>query len=113
MIAVIYNKGDATNPEPIRGLPLHKLFSTMLFNRLYAVLDRSQCADQAGFRNKFQTKDHPVTYKLMSPKSREWGTDVWVAAIVFKKAFDSVQHEAIWRSFRNHSNCALNNAPPY
>ena len=28
---------------------------------------------------------------------------MWVAAIDFKKAFDSIQHEAIWKSLRNHS----------
>ena len=47
---------------------------------------------------------------------------MWVAAIDFKKAFDSIQHDAIWRSLRNHSvseqfdllkNCTLTNALPY
>ena len=28
---------------------------------------------------------------------------MWVAVIAFKKAFDSVQLAAIWRSLRNHS----------
>ena len=28
---------------------------------------------------------------------------MWVAASDLKKAFDSMQHAAIWRSFRNHS----------
>ena len=28
---------------------------------------------------------------------------MWVAAIDFKKAFGSIQHESIWRSLRNHS----------
>ena len=28
---------------------------------------------------------------------------MFVAAIGFKLAFDSIQHEAIWRSPRNHS----------
>ena len=27
---------------------------------------------------------------------------MWMAAIDFKKAFDSMQREAIWRSLRNH-----------
>ena len=44
LITVIYKKGDVTNPEnyrPICGLrQLYKLFSTMLCNRLFAVLDR-------------------------------------------------------------------------
>ena len=28
---------------------------------------------------------------------------MWVAATDFQKAFDSIHHEAIWRSLRNHS----------
>ena len=91
---VIYKRGDVTNPEnyrPICGRPqLSKLFSTMLFDQLYAVLDRYQCADQAGFRKAFQTTDHIVTYKHISQKSRVWETDMWVAVIDFKQAFDSI-----------------------
>ena len=45
-----------------------------------------------------------MTYGLIAPQSREWGTDMWVAAIDFQKAFDSTQHDAIWSSsLRNHS----------
>ena len=44
-----------------------------------------------------------MTYKLISQKNREWGTGMWVAAIDFKKAIDSMQHEAIWNSLRKHS----------
>ena len=99
-------RGDATSPEnnrPICGLPqFYKLFSMMLYNRLYAVLDRFHCAAQARFR-KSQTTDHLVTYKLITQKTRKWETDMWVTATTdLKKALDSIQHEAIWRSLRNH-----------
>ena len=36
-----------------------------------------------------------MTYRLIAPKSREWRTDMRVAAIDFQKAFDSIQHDAI------------------
>ena len=58
MITVISMKGDATkqdNYRPICGLPqLHKLLTTMIYNRLYAELDQHQCPDQAGFRKSKQ-----------------------------------------------------------
>ena len=38
--------------------------------------------------------------------------DMWVAAIDFKKAFDSTQHEAIFRSLRNHSTSEQYNCLP-
>ena len=44
-----------------------------------------------------------MTCRLIAPNRREWRTDMWVAAIDFQKAFDSIQHDAIWRSLRNHS----------
>ena len=75
----------------------------MLYNRLYAELDRYQCPEQAGFRKTFRTTDHHMMYRLTSQKSSEWETDAWVAAINFKKAFDFLQRAAIWRSLRNHS----------
>ena len=52
---------------------------------------------------KNPNNDHFMTYRLITQKSREWRTDMWVAAIDFKEAFDWTQHEAIWRSLRNHS----------
>ena len=82
---------------------LNTPLSTMLYNRLLAVLDRCQCADQAGFRNNSKQPDHLVTYKLISQRSREWETDMRVAAMDIKKALDSAQHEAIWRSLRHQS----------
>ena len=103
---VIYMKWgpDKTqNYTPICSLPqLYKLFSTMIYTR-YANLDQHQDPDQAGFRNKFQTAEHLMTYRLVAQKSKEWRTDMWVAAIDFQKTFDSIQHDAIWRYLRNHS----------
>ena len=52
---------------------------------------------------KIQTTDHLVTYRLFTQKSRKWRMDMWVAAIGFEKAFDSIQHERIWKALRNHS----------
>ena len=53
-IKVIYKKGDveeAGNCRPICTLPaVYKLFSTLLYNRLYSRLDRGQPDDQGGFR---------------------------------------------------------------
>ena len=107
MITVIYKKGDVTNPEnhrPFCGLPQHyTLFTTMFCSRLYAELDRYQCPDQAGFRKHSKQRTTLRRTELISQKSREWGTDMWVAAIEVKKAFDSIQLAGIWSSLRNHS----------
>ena len=55
-------KGDVENVgnyRPICSLPeLYKLFTTILYSRLYPRLDQKQAEDQAGFRSSYQTTDH-------------------------------------------------------
>ena len=75
-IEVIHKKRDVenvSNYRPICSLPaLYKLFSTILYGRLYPVLDQKQAEDQAGFRKSFQTTDHLATYRLIEEKCHEW-----------------------------------------
>ena len=74
-IKVIYKKGDVenvSNYRPICSLPaLYKLFSTILYGRLYPMLDQKQAEDQAGFRKTYQTTDHPATCRLLEQKCHE------------------------------------------
>ena len=60
-IKVIHKKGDVenvSNYRPICSLPaLYRLFSTMLYGRLYPVLDQKHAEDQAGFRKSHQTTE--------------------------------------------------------
>ena len=60
-IKVIHKKGDVenvSNYRPICSLPaLYKLFSTILYGRLYPALDQKQAEDQAGFRKSYQRTD--------------------------------------------------------
>ena len=71
-IKVIHKKGDVenvSNYRPICSLSaLYKLFSTILYGRLYPVLDKRQPEDQAGFRKTYQTTDHIATYRLIEQK---------------------------------------------
>ena len=53
-IKVLHKKGDVENVgnyRPTCSLPaLYKMFSTILYRRLYSRLDQKQAEDQAGFR---------------------------------------------------------------
>ena len=75
-IKVIHKKGDVenvSNHRPICSLPaLYKLFSTILYGRLYPTLDEKQAEDQAGFRKSCQTTDHLATYRMIEQKCHEW-----------------------------------------
>ena len=72
----------------------------VLNRRLEAFLGSQQSADQAGFRKGYSCEDHLVTLTLIFEKTREFNIDVWVAAVDFEKAFDSVNHSAIWNALR-------------
>ena len=90
---------NVSNYRPICSLPvLYKLFSTILYGRLYPVLDQYQAEDQAGFRKTYQTTDHLATYRMMEQKCQEWRIKMWTATVDFTKAFDSISHNSIWEA---------------
>ena len=101
-IKVIYKKSDVedvSNYRPICTLPaMYKQFSTILYGRLYPMLDQNQAEDQAGFRKTYQTTDHLATYRMMEQKCQEWGIKMWTATVDFTKAFDSISHNSIWEA---------------
>ena len=65
-IKVIHKKGDIENVSNYRPicslLALCKLFSTILYGRLYPMLDQKQAEDQAGFRKTCQRTTLQHTY---------------------------------------------------
>ena len=98
-IKVIHKKGneeDVGNYRPICTLPvLHKMFSTILYNRLHPRLDQDQSEDFGGFWRSYQAIDHIATYRMIEQKCHEWEVNMWIATIDFMKAFDS-NHNFIW-----------------
>ena len=104
-IKVIHKKGDVenvSNYRPICSLPaMYKLFSTILYGRLYPMLDQKQAEDQAWFRKTYQTTDHLATYRLIEQKCHEWGINMWTATVDFMKAFDSISHKSIWEALKS------------
>ena len=104
-IKVIHKKGDvedAGNYRPICSLPAFcKLFTTILYSRLYPRLDQIQEEDQAGFRSSYQTTDHLATYRMIEQKCHEWGIKMWTATIDFTKAFGSINHNSIWDALKS------------
>ena len=71
---------DVGNYRPICSFPaLYKLFTTILYNRLYPRHDQTQAEDQAGFRSSYQTADHLATYRMIDQKCHECGIKMWAA----------------------------------
>ena len=75
---------------------LYKLFATMLHKRLAPKLDAQLTPEQAGFRTDFSTLDHLHTLTQLQEKTSEWQLPLWSCFIDFQKAFDCIEHDAIW-----------------
>ena len=84
------NEEDVGNHRPNCTLPaLYKLFSTVLYNRLYPRLHQIQSEDQG-----------TQTYRMIEQKCQEWCVNMWIATIDFMKAFDSINHNSIWDALK-------------
>ena len=103
-IKVIHKKGDVetvSDYRPICSLPaLYKLFSTILYGRVFPALDQKQAEDQAGFGRSYQTTDRLATYRIIEQKCHECGIKMWTGTVDFTKAFDSITHKSIWKALK-------------
>ena len=61
----------------------------------------AQCPDQAGFRAGYCCDDHLFAAMLILEQTAEWNQELWVVAIDFEKAFDTVEHKSIWAALQS------------
>lgn len=77
---------------------IYKIFSKIMLNRLTKLLDENQPREQAGFRKHFSTVDHIHVITQLIEKTKEYGKSLYICFIDFTKAFDSLEHSAIWKA---------------
>ena len=101
-LIVIFKKGDPLLPQnyrPIAILPiLYKIFSRLLCNRVSGIVIPGQSCEQAAYRKGFCTEDHLLTLTLLTEKCLEWNHPLWLGLVDFEKAFDTVEHAALWET---------------
>ena len=104
-IKVLHKKGDVENVgnyRPISSLPaLYKLFSTILYGRLYPRLDQNKRKIRRDSESSYQTTYHLATYRMIEQKCHECGIKMWTATTDFTKEFDSVTHKSIWNTLKS------------
>ncbi|KAK6763264.1 hypothetical protein RB195_023828 [Necator americanus] len=102
---LLYKKGDPHdigNYRPICLLSvIYKLFTRVILNRIEKVLDEGQPCEQAGFRKGFSTIDHIHIVSKLIEVSREYKMPLCLTFIDLKKAFDSVEMEAVVEALDN------------
>lgn len=103
-IILLYKKGnplDVGNYRPISLLScIYKIFSSILSQRIAQKIDNAQTIEQAGFRSGFSTIDHIHTLGQVTSKYKEFNKPLYVAFIDYSKAFDSINHNAIWNALQ-------------
>lgn len=101
-LKVLFKKGNPLNAEnyrPISILPtVYKLFSKVLCARIKQQLETEQSVDQAGIRSGFSCDDHIFAISILSEGCAEFRRPLWVVAVDFKKALDTVEQPSIWTS---------------
>jgi len=104
VISVLFKDGDqqeVKNYRPISIISLlYKVFSRLLLGRVKPILEQAQATDQAGFRAGFGCSDHLFTLTQLQEKAYEWRQDLWICAVDFVKAFDTVYHAELLSALR-------------
>ena len=99
-LKLIFKKGDPEMPKnyrPISIIPvLAKLYSTILYQRLRALLDSQLSDEQYGFRKGRGCADAVHILRTVIEKSAEWGEELWIATLDVEKAFDRVHHSSLF-----------------
>ncbi|KAK6756754.1 hypothetical protein RB195_014904 [Necator americanus] len=98
---LIHKKGgreDLQNYRPICLLSvLYKVFTKIILTRISRTLDEAQPQEQGGFRQSccFSCLDHIQTVSKVIEFCREYRLLLFLTFVDYKKAFDSVQTDAI------------------
>ena len=130
ILVKIPKKGDLTRCDNYRGISLlsipGKVLSRILVDRISKGIDKILRKEQAGFRHGRGTSEHIFSLRNIIEQVHEWQATLYVTFVDFRKAFDSLNREMIWRIllhygipkalvdiikeiYRGNMNCVLDN----
>ena len=96
----IHKKGDKKECGNYRTIALiphaSKILLRILQKRLEYYLIPNLPREQAGFRKGRGTRDHIANLRWMMEEAREFDKVLVLCFIVYKKAFDCVDHDRLW-----------------
>lgn len=105
-IVKLPKKGDLRNCENYRGISLisitDKVFARIILNRMKTTTDEKLRDEQAGFRRNRSCIDQIATLRIIVEQSLEWNSSLIINFIDFKKAFDSIDREILWKIMRHY-----------
>ena len=102
---ILHKKGDVRDIKKYRPVSLlshmYKLFTRILQKWMERVLDENQPREQAGFRKGYSTVDHLQKINQLIEKCNEFKRPLCIGYIDYEKAFDSIEHKAIFKALRS------------
>ena len=103
ILVPIPKKGDLKICDNWRGIALlevvGKMAARIIQDRLQKVAERELPKSQCGFRRRRGCTDMTFTVRQLVEKSIEHTTKLYIIFVDLRKAYDSVQREALWGSF--------------
>ena len=103
-IVILFKKGDPKDIKNYRPISLlshsYKIFTRLLQTRIERTLDENQPREQPGFRKGYSTTDHLQALNQIIEKSNEYNLQLCIGFIDYEKAFDTVEHFAIFEALR-------------
>ena len=106
LIFKLPKKGDLKNCDNWRGITLlsipSKIFCWILLKRIDSAIDVKLRQEQAGFRKGRGCIDQIFALRNIIEQCIEWNTPLYINFIDFKKAFDSIHRECLWKILRNY-----------
>ena len=106
IIIPIHKKKDRLECANYRGISLtchsSKIFTSIILQRIKRRTEEILSEAQAGFRENRSTIDQIFTLRQMAEKYEEYGKELYVCYIDFRKAFDSVWRKGLWKVIRHH-----------
>ena len=103
-IVILFKKGDPKDIKNFRPISLlshsYKIFTRLLQTRIERTLDENQPREQAGFRKGYSTTDHLQALNQIIEKSNKYNLPLCIGFIDYEKAFDTVEHFAIFEALR-------------
>ena len=103
LITSIWKKGDKTDCNNFRGISLlpttYKILSKILLARLIPYAKEIIGDHKCGFRRKRSIIDHIFCIRQILEKKWEYNEEVHQLFIDFKKAYDSVGREILYKIF--------------
>ena len=106
LIVKLPKKGDLSDCNNWRGITLlsitSKILSRIVHRRISETLDRYLRQEQAGFRPGRSCSEHIFTMRQILEQSHEWNTSLYINFLDFKKAFDSVHRDSLWKILQHY-----------